>query len=297
MKPPRFEYACPQSLAETLDLLDEHKSNAAVLAGGQSLVPILNLRMAKPVVVIDINRIPDLDTISSSDRHISIGARARQNDVLRSPQVRMHLPLLAQALEHVAHEAIRNRGTLGGSLALADPAAELPACAVCLDAEIIVRSNRGERKITASDFFQGIYSTALEGDEIITRIDFPIEDPLWRFRFDEIARRQGDFAVAGLAFAARYDEAKVTECRIVFAGVEEAPRRIPQLEEIFIGANVADEENIERAKAAVADVIEPLTGGELSPAYRLHVVRELLAQVVRDLAHPDKARSLSHECL
>ena len=297
MKPPRFEYACPQSLTEALDLLDEHKSNAAVLAGGQSLVPILNLRMAKPAIVIDINRIPDLDTISSNGRQISIGARARHNDVLRSPHVRLHLPLLAQALEHVAHEAIRNRGTLGGSLALADPAAELPACTVCLDAEIVVRSNRGERKITASDFFKRIYSTALEEDEIITRIDFPIEDSFWRFRFDEIARRQGDFAIAGLAFAARCDEAKVTECRIVFAGVEESPRRIPELEEIFIGANVADEENIQRAKAAVADVIEPPTGGELSPAYRLHVVRELLARVVRDLAHPDMARSLSHECL
>ena len=182
-------------------------------------------------------------------------------------------------------------------MALADPAAELPACTVCLDAEIIVRSNRGERKITASDFFQGIYSTALEEDEIITRVDFPIEDSFWRFRFDEIARRQGDFAIAGLAFAARCDEAKVTECRIVFAGVEESPRRVPELEEIFIGANVADAENIQRAKAAVADVIEPLTGGELSSAYRLHVVRELLARVVSDLAQPEMPRSLSHECL
>jgi len=297
MKPARFEYACPQSLAEALDLLDKHKSNAAVLAGGQSLVPILNLRMAKPATIIDINRIPDLDTISSNVRQVSIGARARHNDVLRSPHVRLHLPLLAQALEHVAHEAIRNRGTLGGSLALADPAAELPACTVCLDAEIIVRSNRGERNIAASDFFRGIYSTALEEDEIITRIDFPIEDSFWRFRFDEIARRQGDFAIAGLAFAAKCDQAIVTECRIVFAGVEESPRRIPELEDIFIGANVADNENIQRAKAAVADVIEPLTGGELSPAYRLHLVRELLARVVNDIALPDMAWSLSHEYL
>jgi carbon-monoxide dehydrogenase medium subunit len=168
---------------------------------------------------------------------------------------------------------------------------------VCLEAEIIVRSNRGERKIVASDFFRGIYSTALAEDEIITRIDFPTEGPDWRFRFDEIARRQGDFAIAGLAFAARCDGVKVRECRIVFAGVEEAPRRIAELEEIFIGADLADEENIRRAKAAVADVIEPLTGGELPPAYRLHVVRELLARVVRGLARPDMARSLSHECL
>jgi carbon-monoxide dehydrogenase medium subunit len=286
MKPPRFEYACPQSLSEALDLLHQHKADAAVLAGGQSLMPMLNLRVARPGILIDINRIPELDTISNSGGCVSIGARARHNDVLRSPLVRSHVPLLAQALEHVAHEAIRNRGTLGGSLALADPAAELPACAVCLGAEIVAQSVRGERRVAASDCFRGLYTTAIEPDEIITRVDFPIAQPEWGFRFDEVARRHGDFAIAGLALGMRCEGAIVVDCRIVFSGVETSPRRIPELEGIFIGAELADSDRLTRAKERLTSVLEPLEGGELPPEYRLHVARELLARVTREfVAH------------
>jgi carbon-monoxide dehydrogenase medium subunit len=283
MKPPRFEYACPQSLSEALDLLHQHKGDAAVLAGGQSLMPMLNLRVAQPRILIDINRIPELDAISNSGGCVSIGARARHNDVLRSPRVRSHVPLLAQALEHVAHEAVRNRGTLGGSLALADPAAELPACAVCLGADIVVASARGERRVAASECFHGLYTTAIEPNEIITRVDFPVAQPGWRFGFDEVARRHGDFAIAGLALGMRCEGAMVADCRLVFAGIEASPRRIPEIEDIFIGAEPADKDRIVRAKARLARVLEPFEGGEFPLDYRLHVARELLARVMRNL--------------
>jgi carbon-monoxide dehydrogenase medium subunit len=283
MKPPRFQYACPETLPEALKLLSQHNGDAAVLAGGQSLMPMLNLRVAQPAILIDINRVPDLDAITCAGGTLSIGARARHNDVLRSPLVKRNAPLLAQALEHVAHEAIRNRGTLGGSLALADPAAELPACAICLDATIVALSLRGERAIFAGDFFQGLYTTALQPDEIIARVCFPLPAPDWRFEFDEISRRHGDFAIAGVAVGMKCERKAVTDCRIVFCGIEASPRRMVAIESLFMGAEQADEAVITRAKAALGEHLEPLEGGELPPAYRLHVARELLARVTRNL--------------
>jgi carbon-monoxide dehydrogenase medium subunit len=283
MKPPRFQYACPKTLPEALALLSQHNGDAAVLAGGQSLMPMLNLRVAQPAILIDINRVPELDAITCAGSVLSIGARARHNDVLRSPMVKKNTPLLAQALEHVAHEAIRNRGTLGGSLALADPAAELPTCAICLDATIVAVSLRGERYISAGDFFQSLYTTALEPDEIIARVSFPLPTPGWRFRFDEISRRHGDFAIAGVAVGMRCEGKTVTDCRIVFCGIEGAPRRMAAIESLFTGTELADEAVITRAKAALGEILEPLDGGEFPPAYRLHVASELLARVARNL--------------
>ena len=283
MKPSRFQYACPETLPEALTLLSRHNGDAAVLAGGQSLMPMLNLRLAQPTILIDINRVPELDAITCAGSVLSIGARARHNDVLRSPMVKKNAPLLTQALEHVAHEAIRNRGTLGGSLALADPAAELPACAICLDATIVALSQRGERPISAGDFFQGLYTTALEPDEIIARVSFPLATPDWRFGFDEVTRRHGDFAVAGVAVGIRREGKAVTDCRIVFCGIEASPRRMAAIESLFMDTEQADEAVVNRAKAALGEDLEPLDGGELPPAYRLHVARELLARVTRNL--------------
>jgi carbon-monoxide dehydrogenase medium subunit len=283
MKPPRFQYACPETLPEALTLLSRHTGDAAVLAGGQSLMPMLNLRVAQPAILIDINRVPDLDAITCTGGILSIGARARHNDVLRSPLVKKNAPLLAQALEHVAHEAIRNRGTLGGSLALADPAAELPACAICLDATIVALSLRGDRPISARDFFRGLYTTALEPDEIIARVCFPLPASDWRFEFDEISRRHGDFAIAGVAVGMRRDGKAVTDCRIVFCGIEGSPRRMAAIESLFMGAERGDEAIVTAAKAALGECLEPLEGGEFPPEYRLHVARELLARVARNL--------------
>lgn len=286
MKPVRFSYVRPQTLSEVLALLAEHGSNAYVLAGGQSLMPMLNFRLARPALLVDINAIPELSKIIREDDRICIGATARHNEVLRSSLVSDALPLLTQALPLVAHEAIRNRGTLGGSLALADPAAELPACAVCLGAEIIVASERGERKIAAGNFFEGIYATALQEGEIIVGVEFPVLGPSWRVAFDEVSRRRGDFAIAGLAMAIEVADGKIRQCRIVYSGVEERPRQLDRVEAALSGS-------IQGAPSrAMLDLlaaeIEPLGGGEYSEDYRRQVALALFVRVLKRLLHEHK---------
>jgi carbon-monoxide dehydrogenase medium subunit len=225
MKPVPFEYHRPASLAETFDLLDRYGDDGRLLAGGQSLVPALNLRLAAPRAVIDINRIPDLDAIRVTAEGLVIGALARQEALERSALVREHAPLIAMAMPHVGHTAIRARGTIGGSLALADPAAELPACAVALGATIRVGRRGGTRDIAAEDFFRGIYTTALGPGEIVTEILVPRAAAGWRWGFDELARRHGDFALAGLAAGSRSDAGVLAELRLVFFGVGTRPVR------------------------------------------------------------------------
>jgi len=277
MKPARFEYTRPTSLADALILLRDHRDGAAILSGGQSLVPMLNLRVASPQIVIDINSIPELDGIGIHGSSLEIGARSRHNDVLRSELVQQYAPLLSMALQNVAHEAIRNRGTLGGSLALADPAAEMPACMVCLGAEIILHSAGGSRSVAAADFFQGIYDTALELDELITSIRIPLFSVGWRFAFHEIARRHGDFALAGLAFGRRCSGKIVQDCRAVFLGVEAFPRRLTEIEQAFIGTNLNDRSGIEKAVQLLATNLECLEGGEYPTEYRFYLAQQLLS--------------------
>jgi carbon-monoxide dehydrogenase medium subunit len=284
VKPAPFEYVRPGDLHSALEVLATNGSEAAVLAGGQSLVPILNLRLANPSIVVDINRIPDLDRIDVVDGQLELGCRVRHNDVLRSPQVNEASPLLTRALSHVAHEAVRNRGTLGGSLALADPAAELPACAVCLGANMVLASARGERIVAADAFFEGLYSTALAPDELLTRIAVPVLGSDWRFEFEEIARRHGDFAISGIAFAARLDGLHIAECRIVFAGIEAAPRRARGLESCLVGSELPARQALAEAKATCATELEPMEGGAYPPEYRLHLASVLLGRVLGRLA-------------
>jgi carbon-monoxide dehydrogenase medium subunit len=284
LKPAIFQYRRPETLAEALALLNEHHDDAAVLAGGQSLMPMLNLRVAQPAILIDINQVPELDAICCADEGVSIGGRARHNDVLRSADVANNLPLLTQAIGHVAHEAIRNRGTFGGSLALADPAAELPACTVCLGGEIVAASVRGERRIEAGDFFQDVYTTALETDELIARVAFPRFDAKWSFAFDEVARRHGDFAIVGLAMAVRHEDGLIVEARVSCAGVEPASRRLTEVENCFIGFDLQEPEIRARARAALSDTLSPTEGGEFPPAYRIHVAGELLERLTEKLS-------------
>jgi carbon-monoxide dehydrogenase medium subunit len=190
---------------------------------------------------------------------------------------------LAEGLTHVAHEAIRNRGTLGGSLALADPSAELPACAICLDAHIVTASIRGERRIAAEDFFKGLYATDLAPDELIVRIEIPVPDPQWHFCFDEVARRHGDFAIAGIAAALHAPDGRIDDARIVFFGVEASPRRARSVEAALIGHSLIGADAPANAGATLASEFAPLASVEYPAAYRLHLARVLLARALARL--------------
>ena len=203
MKAPSFAYARPRSLAEVFALLEAHGDGAKLLAGGQSLVTLLNLRLSAPEVVIDITRVPGLSGIQSVDGHIHIGALTTHAEVGGSSEIAESLPLLAQAAPQIAHPAIRNVGTFGGSLALGDPSTEWPACCVALDAQIVIASTRGSRRIRARDFFKGLYSTDLKTDEVLTGVEIPVLGDPYRSAFLELARRRGDYAIVGIAAVAK----------------------------------------------------------------------------------------------
>src|SRR6266446_9331417 len=216
MKAPRFAYVRPASLVEALALLAEHKDEARVLAGGQSLVPMLNFRVAAPKVLVDINRIAGLSGIKVAKNHIRIGALTRHVELERSADIARHLPLIASAMPHIAHPAIRNRGTFGGSCALADPAAELPACALALDATFVVAGKKGERRIPSQDFFKGLYATALKAGELLVAAEFPLPKPGYASAFGELARRHGDYAMVGVAAHGLQRERRLFDIRVVF---------------------------------------------------------------------------------
>jgi carbon-monoxide dehydrogenase medium subunit len=278
VKAARFEYIRPETLPQALELLARHGNDGAVLAGGQSLMPMMNLRLATPAVLVDIGRIPGLTDIALAGDRLVIGAMARHADMLASPLVREHAPLLSSALVHVAHAAIRNRGTLGGSLSLADPAAELPACMVCLDAEIRLASVRGERVVPAADFFQGTYATDRAPDELLVSIAIPSFQPGWRFGFDEFARRHGDFAIAGLAFGARLSAGRIEACRLAFCGVEDAPRRLRATEACLHGGGSIAEVR----RTAIGELL-PGSSADCPPRYRRHLALALIERAVSDV--------------
>src|SRR5258708_26525654 len=218
MKAPRFAYARPASVAEALALLAEHKDEARVLAGGQSLVPMLNFRVAALKVLVDINRIAGLSGIKVAKNHIRIGALTRHAELERSADVARHLPLIASAMPHIAHPAIRNRGTFGGSCALADPAAELPACALALGATFVVAGRKGERRVIAQDFFRGLYATALKAGELLVAAEFPLPEPGYASAFGELARRHGDYAMVGVAAHGSTQGQKFSDGRVALFG-------------------------------------------------------------------------------
>jgi CO/xanthine dehydrogenase FAD-binding subunit len=273
MKPPRFEYAVADSVEEAVELLGQHGSDAKVLAGGQSLMPLLNLRLARPSLLVDVNPIRELETIDAS-AGLTIGALARQADALVSPDVRVRAPLLAEALRHVGHPAIRNRGTIGGSIAHADPAGEPLAVLVALDGEIVATGPRGERTIPASSFCLGPFSTALEPGELLTAVRAPAQDGR-RFGFVEIARRRGDFAIAGAAVV-------LEPARIALFGVAGTPIRAVSAEEALAGGASATE-----AAALAASSLEPSSDVHASAEYR----RRVAAVVVRRALEQAGARA------
>jgi aerobic carbon-monoxide dehydrogenase medium subunit len=266
MKAPRFAYARPASVAEALALLDRHKDDARVLAGGQSLVPMLNFRVAAPKVLVDINRIAALSGIKVTKSHVRIGALTRHVELERSPEIAKLLPLVAAAMPHVAHPAIRNRGTFGGSCALADPAAELPACALALEATFVVAGKKGERRIAAEDFFKGLYATALKAGELLVAAEIPLPTPGSKSAFGELARRHGDYAMVGVAV---HGPAK--GLRAAFFGVGDRP-------------TVVQADGAEGILSKLEAELEPRADLHASAAMKLHLAKVLTGRVLSQLS-------------
>jgi len=280
MKAPRFAYACPGSIAEALALLEQHGEEARVLAGGQSLVPMLNFRVAAPKVLVDINRIPGLAGVKVSKGCVRIGAMTRHVELERSPEIALHLPLVAQAMPHIAHAAIRNRGTFGGSCALADPAAELPACAIALGATFVVAGKKGERRVAAQDFFKGLYATALKAGELLVAAEFPLPKPGYVSAFGELARRHGDYAMVGVAMHGSTTGGKFSDMRVVFFGVGDRPARAAQFERALEGQPVAAK-TVDTALSKLDADLSPRADLHASAATRLHLAKVLAGRVLK----------------
>lgn len=283
MKAPRFAYARPATIEAALALLATHGEDARVLAGGQSLVPMLNLRVAAPRVLVDINRVEELAGVTLEAGCVRIGALTRHAEIERSELVAHHLPLLAAAIGHVAHPAIRNRGTLGGSCALADPAAELPACALALGASFVLRGPRGGRRVAAGDFFRGLYETALEPGELLVAAEFPLPQSGAASAFAELARRHGDYAMVGLAARARREGKSLREARLAFFGVADRPVLAARAASVLEGKPVTEATLAEAAAALEAD-FEPRSDLHASAATRRRLAAVVLRQAVKELA-------------
>jgi len=283
MKLPYVEYEAPATAAEAVDLLAEHEDEASVLAGGQSLIPLLALRLARPGVLIDINGLSELSGMSVIDGQVAIGAMTREYVAEESEMVADTVPLLAAALPLIGHEAIRSRGTIGGSLAHADPAAELPAVARALDAEFVVRSRSGDRVIPAAEWFEGYLATARRPDEILVEVRFPAAGPGTGVAFQEVARRHGDFAIVGLAASLTLADGAISDARLAFAGIADVPVRAAEAEDLLVGEEPSAELFEEAARRATDDIDPPadLNG---SSEYRKKVAAALVRRGLRAAA-------------
>jgi carbon-monoxide dehydrogenase medium subunit len=277
LKAPRFSYVRADSREHAIALLAQHGDDARILAGGQSLMPTLNMRLSQPKLLIDINRIDELKGISYRDGTVRIGALARHAEVLDSPIVARHLPLIAEAMPHVAHVAVRNRGTFGGSIALADPAAELPACILALEASVVLESARGRRTVAARDFFHGLYETARAPDELLAEVLIPEQARISVFM--ELSRRNGDFALAGLACCARFQGEAVSDARLVYFGSEAKPTLATHAMAAINGRPWSQAVS-EAASAALARDLDPIPNTFGSAALKLHLQRVLTARAL-----------------
>ena len=281
MKPAPFDYVAPATIDEACAVLAEAGGGATVLAGGQTLMPLLNLRMSQPFVVIDLAKVSGLAGITVSAEGVRIGAMTRQADALASAELAQALPALARALAHVGHHQTRNRGTIGGSIALGEPAAELPACAVALGASIEVQSVRGTRSIPADAFYLGPYLTVLEADEIVTAITFPAwpTDHIPLFR--EVAQRPGDFALTGLVGALALDKGRIARAGLGWLGMGPTPVRPRAAEAALVGQELSALDPGAIAELALTETA-PFDDKHASAEYRRTVGKRLLAALLRE---------------
>jgi len=283
MKLPPVEYEAPTTVAEAVGLLAEHLDEASVLAGGQSLIPLLAMRLARPAVLIDINGIDELYGMSAADGWMTVGAMTREYVAEESGTVGDAVPLLAAALPLIGHEAIRSRGTIGGSLAHADPAAELPAVARALDAEFVVRGPSGERVVPAAEWFEGYLTTSRRPDELLTEVRFPTAGPGTGTSFQEVARRHGDFVMVGLAASLTLSQGTISDARLAFAGVSDVPVRAADAEDLLIGETPSAELFEEAARRATGD-LDPPADLHGSSDYRKKVAAALVRRSLREAA-------------
>jgi carbon-monoxide dehydrogenase medium subunit len=279
MKPAPFEYFRPESVTDAVALLARHAGRAKLLAGGQSLVPLMNFRLLRPDALIDINRLSELKGIEEREGGLRIGALTRHAALEFSAVVRARFPVLAEAMAHVAHRAIRNRGTIGGSLAHADPAAELPLIAVLLDAGIRTRSASGSSSHAAQDFFVGPLTTTLADDEIVTEVALPPLPPGTGSAFAEVAMRGGDFAIAAVAATMTVADGKIAEARLAVTGMGEVPLRLGEVEAAVTGHHPSPE-LIEAAARQARTAVEPASDLRASADYRRHLVGVLTERVL-----------------
>jgi carbon-monoxide dehydrogenase medium subunit len=280
MKPPAFDYVRAESVQQAIEALVQAGGDGKILAGGQSLMPMLNFRLLRPSMLIDINRILELDHIEATSDGVSVGALARHHKVETSSIIQEHFPIITAAMAHVAHLAIRNRGTIGGSLAHSDPAAELPMLCVLLGAKLRVRNPDGHRTIEAVEFHVGALTSALEETELLEEIIFPHLPPGTGWGFEEVERRLGDFAIVAMGATVTLTDGRVSEARIAATGVGEVPVRIAAAEKVLAGASAADDGLLARVREAVMASIEPGSDTHVSADYRRHVAGALSRRVV-----------------
>ncbi|HTP92368.1 MAG TPA: xanthine dehydrogenase family protein subunit M [Xanthobacteraceae bacterium] len=283
MKLPPFEYACPTTISEAVALLAAHDGEAKPLAGGQSLVPMMAFRVASPAFIVDLRKLSELRRIKIAQDGVVLGAMVKWCEILDHEQLRAAHPLLVAAVEHVAHYQIRNRGTVGGSIAHADPAAEMPGIVVTCDAQIAVVGKAGPRVIPANEFFHGPLMTALKSDEIITEIRFPAWPAKRHFGFQEFSRRRGDFAMA--AAAVFYDEqgGKAANAHVGAIGVGDRPVRLAAVEKVINGVKI-DEAVIAKAEAAASASVDPADDIHASGAYRKALIGVMVERALKSAA-------------
>lgn len=290
MKPPRFAYHAPESVAEALQVLAAHAEESKVLAGGQSLMPMLSFRLAAPRHVVDINRVSGLDEIQRLESGWRIPALVRQRAAERSPALAASAPLLTTALAHVAHPQIRNRGTVCGSVAHADSSAELPSVMLALEARMVVAGPSGTRIVPAREFFLFHLTTALAPDELLVAVEVDDQDQRTRSAFAEFAPRRGDFCLAGVAVTVTFDHGGLVETsRIVAAGVAPTPARLAEAESVIAGTSL-DAEAVAAAQAAAYREVSPTGDAHASAAYRRQLVKVLVRRALTEVRSEKEGR-------
>ena len=283
MKPPVFEYRDPRSLDEALGLLNEHGDDSSILAGGQSLIPLLNLRLARPEYVIDINKVPGLDAIEVLPGCVRVGAMTRIRRLERDPKIRAVAPALSDAFQNIAHPQIRSRTTLGGNISHADPSSELPGVLAAYDGRVQLTSSSGSRWVSWSDFFVTVFTTTRESNELLTAVEFPT-DQNFNYEFEEIARRPGDYPLAGVCAGISLDGSQVRAARLSAIAIADRPIRMTAAESALVGVDISNAAVRQAASQAAAAEINPMDDEHGSAAFRRGLIATLVKRTLDRLA-------------